>query len=767
VRRFHDPVLPGLATALQADRVREMLQRSLPECSEKFRLEDLKTRSVRYEPGRRCMLLYTARFRGPRGGRSGSWPLAAIVLPEGRTPPDPSAGRRSPRGSPVRTAFVRVPECGMAIYPYPFDPLLPELARACNTVEVRQALMAAWTDRGVRPRRVSVERLGYTPFARAALAFEILGERRDTGLPEVRRLVGKLDAGRSATDLFARSLAMWHAARGQIDLVPPVGYLPSLGLFLQERVDGTRLADLASGARFVKRVRQAARSAARFHGLELPLRSRRGPRREASSVRRWGTVLSAIRPDGASRVRRLCDRIAADLEERAAITGPVHADLHPANLLVSRDRLILIDLDNAALGDRLLDVGRFLASIRTTSFRVHGCADGLSAAGDAFLEKYLAVSGEDESRARLFEAACLITSAGTGFRLQRNDWECSADALIEAAEGALERSQRRTVSRAHSAMSSVGPGPEARRTWAANAEYVRAMLHGAARQRYGVEITHCRVQPRREQSKAMRYRYRVSGRRDGAAWHATFEGVLRNRGRGHRAAVRLSTVALTLASAGAGLLPEPVAFLPEIGLLVVEVPSGVPLPACLSKVTGCRAVETLACDLAKLHEVEVDLDRVRSLDEEMLALKRLVESTNGQRLSFRRRFETIASRVSTLPELRQPVLRRLPPNKIVCNGDDVAVADVDDVVLSHPCIDAADFLARLKMMQGLNGNGPAIAEAAERFRAAYLRHRPVAVGALEIFEAAALLRLACVEGRHRPEGRLSHFLLAAMEERSS
>ena len=131
---------------------------------------------------------------------------------------------------------------------------------------------------------MTVERLGYTPFARAALGFEILAEHRDTGLPEMRRLVGKLDATRTAPDLFARSLAMWRGTRGRIDLVPPVGYLPALGLFLQERLEGTRLADLASVTRFPQWARQAARSAAKFHGLELPLRSRRESRYSGAST---------------------------------------------------------------------------------------------------------------------------------------------------------------------------------------------------------------------------------------------------------------------------------------------------------------------------------------------------------------------------------------------------------------------------------------------------------------------------------------------------
>jgi thiamine kinase-like enzyme len=747
--------------------MREILERALPECGAGLRLDGLKTQSVRYEPGRRCTLLYSARFGRPLGGRGTSWPLAAVVLPEGRRPPNPPARRQTPRDAPLTTTVVRLPEAGIAVYPYPVDPKLRELARACDPVAIRAELGAAWKDHGVRPRRVGVERLGYTPFARAALGFEILGERRRGGLPEIRRLVGKLDVDRSAQHLFARSLAMWRAARGRIELVPPVGYLPSLGLFLQERLEGTRLADLATGARLAKRARQVAHAAATLHGLELPLRSRRGPSREAATVHRWGGLLSAIRPDSAPRVRRLCDRIAADLENRVSITGPVHADLHPANLLVSGERLVLIDLDNAALGDRLLDVGRFLAALRTTSFRVHGRADGLAEAEEAFLAKYLELSGEDESRARLFEAACLITSAVTGFRLQRQDWQRSADALIEEAEGALDRSRRRLPARPDVPAASVRPGLKVRSVWAADAEYVKAMLDEKIRERYQAEITRCRVQRRREHSGTLRFRYRLTGVRNGAPWNATLEGILRHRGRGHGPAVRLSAVAFALASSGTGLLPEPVTFLSEIGMLVVEVPPGIPLASLLSETAGTVAVERLAGDVARLHEVDTDLDRSRSHEEEVLALGRAVEKLNGQRSRFTRVYRRIADRITSLPQLRSPVLRKLSPDRILCHDDYVTVAEVDDVVLSHPCLDAGDFLARLRLVKCPEEGGASIAAARDRFRAAYLQYRPEAREALRGFEAAALLRLACVEARLRPESGLSRSLLAAAEERSS
>ena len=102
-----------------------------------------------------------------------------------------------------------------------------------------------WKERGVRLRQVAVRPLGYTPGARAALLFETLGECRWTGLPEIRRLVGKLDIQRDAAEIFARSWAVWKATRQRFRLAPPVGFLGEPNLFFQEHVNGIRLSDLA------------------------------------------------------------------------------------------------------------------------------------------------------------------------------------------------------------------------------------------------------------------------------------------------------------------------------------------------------------------------------------------------------------------------------------------------------------------------------------------------------------------------------------------
>lgn len=73
-----DPYLPGLHQAASAPEAHELLSRHLPLHPNYLRVE-----TVRYRPGRRAVLRYTARWKGVRGSKV---TLFARVLPPGRVP---------------------------------------------------------------------------------------------------------------------------------------------------------------------------------------------------------------------------------------------------------------------------------------------------------------------------------------------------------------------------------------------------------------------------------------------------------------------------------------------------------------------------------------------------------------------------------------------------------------------------------------------------------------------------------------------------------
>lgn len=110
-------------------------------------------------------------------------------------------------------------------------------------------------------------------------------------------------------------------------------------------------------------------------------------RLRADRVVHSAELVARARPDVASRILRIAERLAAG---PPADEAPVllHGDCHPKNSLVDGERLVLIDLDQAGVGSSAADIASLLARLH------HGVITGqhdLATAdrlGDAFLEGY-------------------------------------------------------------------------------------------------------------------------------------------------------------------------------------------------------------------------------------------------------------------------------------------------------------------------------------------------------------------------------------------
>lgn len=752
-----DSALPGLSHALEPACLLERLRYSWATDLQSPDLMSLSVLKVQYKPRKRCSILYSLKYRPRPGGRSRKLPLSALLLPVGEAfptlPPQATAHQRK---SPLPS--LEFPELGMAVYVFPVDAALPCLPEAMDPAAMKASLGRQWKEHGVRVRRVEVQRIGYTPGARAAMLYDVHGEFVSSGLPQLRRLVGKMDATRNAPQIFMRSWSLWRAAAGRPGFALPVGYDTALNLYLQEWVPGDRLSDLVDGGAFLGLVRQTARIVALLHSLDVPLRSRRTPEKEARTVHRWGSSLAAIRPQQRHRIRRLRDHLAREMECRARITGAVHGDLHPSNIISDGNKVTLIDLDNTARGDRLLDVGRFLSALRTSSLRVHGTHSGLSEAGDAFLDHYLELTGEDPRRARLFEAAALLTSAGTGFRLQRPGWEESADLLIDEVERVMKLADKGKPSGVRRVESAGAPVPIDRPRWAMDGPYVMAALALPVRQQFGVELTSCKPEWRRATATHARLRYRLRGWHQGSRWARSVEGFLRTTGGGQAAARRLGALREALQGRpGAPQVPRLVAYVPEIGLQVMTIPRGLPItPEMESEACG-RTATRLVRALVALHGTPLDLDRSHEVEAELAALRQQAESGSGKNRPFMDLLEQVEHQMRGLPAAKKgPTLRRLDPGHILLLSDGIGLPEVQDVVLSHPLLDVGDFLARMALLSLRNQEPAGLALLTRRLREDY----PAGNHEISVFEAAALLKLACSMERRRSEPELAARLLS-------
>lgn len=769
MKPLDDPRVPGLAAAVDRDAFLERLQATLPECRDGMEIVDGQIFDVQYTPGKRALVLYRLRLRERARSRSRPQFLSVQALGADEPPPAaPSANRlaryRELPGTMLRTPWLHLSKAGLVLSAFPLDPVLKHLLEAFDPEAVRRELQDLWRERRVRVRRVSARPLGYTPHARAAILYEVLSESRSRGVPETRRLVAKMNAFKPASSLFAPAWALWRAAGSRLHLAPPVGYLPRLNLTLQEHVEGVRLGNLADRADFVGPVRQTARALATIHGLWLPLAITRRPTKEIQSVQRWGKMVAALRPDRASDVERLRDRLSGQLEQRARVVGPVHGDFHLANVLVDEDRVTLIDLDQLAYGDPALDAGRFLAALRVSALRVAGSPAALEPAQDGFLEQYLAQAGEEESRVRLFESACLLTAAATGFRLQRAGWTENADRLLEESERIFSLADATRMA-PRGAEPRTSCQPDARLDWARDAQYMQAALDGYVRKLYRADVTDLRVQASDARRRGHRLRYRIEGRRGGQRWSVNLHGVTDSHRGGRRRFERLTLLYATLqGNTQAPRIPRPVAYLAPLRMRVVEPPSGVPFAALVPGPEGPEAAVRVARALRALHRVPVALDEVRALETELCTARTQTRLSDGG----------LAERVAALwPRLEErahaagphlaPSACRVPLRSILLQEECVALGELDRVALAHPLLDVGDLVGRLLALAIEPGgwNGPCAV--ADSLREAYLSGNGLRAEELAPFEALGLLREAAARARNDARSELVGSLIARAE----
>ena len=241
----------------------------------------------------------------------------------------------------------------------------------------------------------------------------VLGER--TGQCRVVQLStsdGRLLVGKSAVDGLGRHAAAAAAALGAQDLLPlavprPLGYLARHRVLVQESVSGAVPSEREPG-----RFEQIGAALSRLHASSVVL----GPPTSVADhlrdlVRPHPAALAHAFPMLSAQINELLELL---LALPACGAAPIHRDLHPRQLLLTRSRVWLLDWDLAAQGDPALDVGNLCAYLRA-----RWAPTSAESAVAAFLAGYTPTAGPGVmDRVGWFEAFASLRLACKAFRLQ-------------------------------------------------------------------------------------------------------------------------------------------------------------------------------------------------------------------------------------------------------------------------------------------------------------------------------------------------------------
>jgi hypothetical protein len=187
-----------------------------------------------------------------------------------------------------------------------------------------------------------------------------------SGLP----VVAKLYPSGGGDVAYANMQQLWRSSFGERRRPPglpePIEYLPDVGALIMELLPGRPLVEL--GAADGDMVDEATSVVAALHGCDVQPGRHRSIARIVRSVRRKVDEIAEVAPQFAGSLREVADALEGSRVEEPEL-APCHGDFSPRNVLVSADRLALIDWDRLQRADPARDLAYFGAYCWTWALR--------------------------------------------------------------------------------------------------------------------------------------------------------------------------------------------------------------------------------------------------------------------------------------------------------------------------------------------------------------------------------------------------------------
>lgn len=802
-----DPGLPDLAVALDSEAIADVLRRRLPECRDgSLEVAGCRPSYVRYKPGTSVLVQYAVTFR-PAGATPDE--LAESTM-HGRFVGTRRAGETWSRHSfrklvertrrrhsgPVRHHAVLASELGVVLQLFPLDRDLPHLTRATAR---RKAGRLLWSALGIDDRSLKVrgvELVRYRPARKALLRYTLPGS--------MSAVYAKLYADDRARRVEGVGRALLDVG---IPTAEPLAGIPELGALAFAEVPGTRLADLEGSALlgWLAPVSSALAGLHRVAARTLPqaLANRESePVLVARSVETLARLVPHLAVELDSLARELC-RVLTD--GAGPSDGLVHGDFYDDQVLVSGEHgPILLDLDEAAVGDPRADLGNLLAHISARSDEATA-----RSARTAVAEAYESASGAaspwlDERTLLRFEAAATLHMAVGPFRRLEPDWPARVERLVRLARACLEQSRDRRPNRGGAGghapagqqpaaagrplagqqpaaeeqpMTEEQSAPDAGLPQLADLRDRAGMsepLSGALGRR--VEVADIRV-IRHKLGRRCTLRYDVhapgelpeavsaTGSRTWTDVRLYGKTYASERGARVHAALEAFSKPSSRDGRGMPLLPRPIGFLLDRKLVLQSEVPGTPVaPSLLVGDTGLAV--SIAEAIHAVHHSGARLPRRHGIDDELRPLEKRVERLSAARPDLASRARAVLERLrgeaASLRGWRYlPIHRDFYHDQVLVGEQGIALLDLDDASIGEPAVDIANFAAHLTLLAMQDGAADrTLDDVAGAFVDRYRELDPKLDGRwLRLLERGTLLRLAEIH-RPRPGGdRLAAWLV--------
>lgn len=333
-----------------------------------------------------------------------------------------------------------LPGLDALLFVFPNDRNLKALPKVASITELKRTLapLPPFEPAGyrIREKRATLDVLRYKPEQRCILRAQLEARNESNGDTRAHDLIVRVFAdARGATLLH--TLEAWRDAGAAHVLPEPLGVLEDGQVYVERSVPGeTMRAAIRTGRIAPERFADAL---ATLHAARPAFEARRTPVQRLELLHR---ITAALAEAGVPGVKALLARLETACPAHAG-ESPVHADLHARQVLVHDGAPAFVDLERAALGDPLDDLGSLTGHLRWEHATLG--ADGAAAAAfaGAVTAAYAARTTPRPVRDLAFyEAAALLEIAELPVRRRLDDSAALAGKAVALAAASLDAAER-------------------------------------------------------------------------------------------------------------------------------------------------------------------------------------------------------------------------------------------------------------------------------------------------------------------------------------
>jgi hypothetical protein len=274
-----------------------------------------------------------------------------------------------------------------------------------------------------------VERLRYVPEISALLRYQWDG---------AKPVYGKVqpgDAGARTYKTMRRVAGLAAASDGRLTTIEPIGYVPEVGLLLQEAADGEPIGSDRTKAEFGGVAAAAAEALTVIHASNLRPRATITVEAELERLAEAAQQFVYVHPRGHVLFRDLVTHIRETVRNTHEEDWvPTHGDMKYDQFVCRDGRYTLLDFDDFALSETSYDLGKFCAY--ATPSRPLSWEDSVAAesARERFLSRYRELRPDATlDRFQIYEAINLGVRAMTLMWMRNSEWELAADTFLVLA----------------------------------------------------------------------------------------------------------------------------------------------------------------------------------------------------------------------------------------------------------------------------------------------------------------------------------------------